>query len=290
MLQESAAAASASIWASINSWLTPTLLFLLLNLMIATIAFTSSLANHKHSQNHQHIAKPPSLLHRLKSINFSTQQPLISSPSPSPSQPNTDSETIFDVIDHTYQAQHLETQSHYFFQDSSQENLDTPQSSQHHYVFEEAHEQETQTHVVSEERDDDDDVVQQAREEKVVVPDENIEQSMDVDVHGQMTGSGFSRTKSDTQPASGEVPTKLPARMRKSASLKSAFAHFEEEDIVEARRPATVREKGSGKVTEGDEEVDAKADDFINRFKQQLKLQRLDSIIRYKDMIGRGGR
>ncbi|KAK4388749.1 Pathogen-associated molecular patterns-induced protein A70 [Sesamum angolense] len=248
MLQESAAAASASIWASINSWLTPTLLFLLLNLMIATIAFTSSLANHKHSQNHQHIAKPPSLLHRLKSINFSTQQPLISSPSP-PDKPNTDSETLFD----------------------------------------EAHEQETQTHVVSEERDDDDDV-QQAREEEVVVPDENIEQSMDVDVHGQMTGSGFSRTKSDTQPASGEVPTKLPARMRKSASLKSAFAHFEEEDIVEARRPATVREKGSGKVTEGDEEVDAKADDFINRFKQQLKLQRLDSIIRYKDMIGRGGR
>jgi hypothetical protein len=27
---------------------------------------------------------------------------------------------------------------------------------------------------------------------------------------------------------------------------------------------------------EGDYEVDAKADDFINRFKQQLKLQRLD--------------
>ncbi|KAL0311875.1 UNVERIFIED_CONTAM: Pathogen-associated molecular patterns-induced protein A70 [Sesamum radiatum] len=286
MLQESSAAASASVWASIISWLTPTLLFLLLNLMIAAIAFTSSLSNHKHkSQNHPHIlAKPPSLLHRLKSIHVSTQQPQISSPS---HKPNADSETLFDVIDHTYQAQHLDTQSHYFFQDSSQENSQTPQSSQHHYVFEEAHEQETQTHVVSEERDDD---VQQAREEKVVVLDENVDQSMDVDVHGQMTGSGFCRTKSDTQPASGEVQTKLPARMRKSASLKSAFAHFEEEDIVEARRPATVREKGSAKVTEGDEEVDAKADDFINRFKQQLKLQRLDSIIRYKDMIGRGGR
>ncbi|KAL0394167.1 UNVERIFIED_CONTAM: Pathogen-associated molecular patterns-induced protein A70 [Sesamum latifolium] len=286
MLQDSAAA-SASVWASINSWLTPTLLFLLLNLMIAAIAFTSSLPNHPHkSRSHQHIiAKPPSLLHRLKSINFSAQQPQISSP---PHKPNADSETLFDVIDHTYQAQHLETQSHYFFQDISQENLQTSESSQPHYVFEEAHEQETETHVVSEERDDDD--VQQAREEKVVVLDENVDQSTDVDVHGQMTGCGFSRTKSDTEPASGEVQTKLPARMRKSASLKSAFAHFEEEDIVEARRPATVREKGSGKVTEGDEEVDAKADDFINRFKQQLKLQRLDSIIRYKDMIGRGGR
>ncbi|KAF9607898.1 hypothetical protein IFM89_003712 [Coptis chinensis] len=37
-----------------------------------------------------------------------------------------------------------------------------------------------------------------------------------------------------------------------------------------------------------DEEVDAKADDFINKFKNQLKLQRLDSILRYKEMLGRG--
>ncbi|CAM8939085.1 unnamed protein product [Rhodiola kirilowii] len=37
-----------------------------------------------------------------------------------------------------------------------------------------------------------------------------------------------------------------------------------------------------------DEEVDSKADDFINKFKQQLKLQRLDSILRYKEMLGRG--
>ncbi|KAI3832407.1 hypothetical protein MKX03_020641 [Papaver bracteatum] len=34
-----------------------------------------------------------------------------------------------------------------------------------------------------------------------------------------------------------------------------------------------------------DEEVDAKADDFINRFKNQLKLQRLDSIMQYKDLL-----
>jgi hypothetical protein len=41
-------------------------------------------------------------------------------------------------------------------------------------------------------------------------------------------------------------------------------------------------------VMEGDDEVDAKADDFINRFKQQLKLQRLDSIIWFKDASNRG--
>lgn len=45
------------------------------------------------------------------------------------------------------------------------------------------------------------------------------------------------------------------------------------EDLVEGR---------------GEEEgVDAKADDFIKRFKQQLRLERLDSILRYRDMLQR---
>lgn len=100
----------------------------------------------------------------------------------------------------------------------------------------------------------------------------------------------FARTHSDTKPASGEVPVKLPKKMKKSASSKSAFSHFKEEDIVETRRPATVREGRSAAASAAvdDDEVDAKADDFINKFKQQLKLQRLDSIMRYKEMIGRG--
>ncbi|XP_058723261.1 pathogen-associated molecular patterns-induced protein A70-like [Vicia villosa] len=36
-----------------------------------------------------------------------------------------------------------------------------------------------------------------------------------------------------------------------------------------------------------EEEVDAKADDFIKRFKQQLRLERLDSILRYRDVLHR---
>lgn len=77
---------------------------------------------------------------------------------------------------------------------------------------------------------------------------------------------------------------KLAKKMKKSASAKSAFSHFEEDDIVERFRPASAREY-EAKVSDDDEEeeegeVDAKADDFINRFKQQLKLQRLDSILR----------
>lgn len=98
------------------------------------------------------------------------------------------------------------------------------------------------------------------------------------EVYSQLTGTHFNRTQSDTKPASGEILAKLPAKMKKSASLKSAFGHFEEVEIVEARRPATVRERGTAAAAAADEGVDAKADDFINRFKQQLKLQRLNSI------------
>ncbi|KAF9590392.1 hypothetical protein IFM89_034185 [Coptis chinensis] len=60
-------------------------------------------------------------------------------------------------------------------------------------------------------------------------------------------------------------------------------------EVVQVTRPATVREGKSTLQSFGDdEEVDAKADDFINKFKNQLKLQRLDSILRYKEMLGRG--
>ncbi|KAF7852332.1 hypothetical protein BT93_L0890 [Corymbia citriodora subsp. variegata] len=63
----------------------------------------------------------------------------------------------------------------------------------------------------------------------------------------------------------------------------------EDEPIVERRRPQTVREgrKKSGpalalSVEEGGDEIDAKVDAFINRYKRDLKLQRLDSIMRLR--------
>lgn len=128
---------------------------------------------------------------------------------------------------------------------------------------------------------------EEEEEEEEEVEDE---QSFD-DVYSQLKENHVERTKSDAKPASGEILAKLPRKMRKSASVKSAFAHFEPDDAVEARRPATVREgkgKSGGHPEAADEEVDAKADDFINRFKNQLKLQRLDSFTRYREMITRG--
>ncbi|KAL6534009.1 hypothetical protein OROHE_013842 [Orobanche hederae] len=282
MLEESVSAIPSSIWASMTSWFTPTVLFILLNLMIATIAFTSSLSrgnpshqplnhdknsisdhNHLHKQNNNATNSPTSLLHRLQSINFRTHfRSQEETPSSSVNhEPNPDSDT--------------------------RENPDTGTADSQAQARENINLRKNGAHFDLKGKDSDGDDFQQAREERVVGEDSGG-RGMD-GVYSRMRDGHdhFSRSKSDTETASGELPARLSVVMRKSASSKSAFGRFEEEEVVEARRPATVREKGNAKVTEGDEEVDAKADDFINRFKQQLKLQRLDSIIRYKEVIGK---
>ncbi|KAL2544993.1 protein of unknown function-containing protein [Forsythia ovata] len=204
---------------------------------------------------------------RLKSINFYRSQD---------AHPKkvADSDALFN-LGSSDEAQNFEAQSQYFFQpspqESFQENLETTQAQTHYIFQQDLH--KTQAHLIFEEEKVTHLDFQEVREQKA---EKNELQSMD-EVCSELTGSHFIRTKSDTEPASGEIPVKLPARMRKSASLKSAFGHFEE-DIVEAQRPASAREKGNRKLSE-DHEVDAKADDFINKFKQQLKLQRLNSII-----------
>ncbi|KAK1555463.1 hypothetical protein Q3G72_009534 [Acer saccharum] len=54
--------------------------------------------------------------------------------------------------------------------------------------------------------------------------------------------------------------------------------------------PATVKESNKARIIHmDDDEVDDKTDDFINKFKQQLKLQRIDSILRYKETVNRTG-
>ncbi|KAI6681976.1 hypothetical protein NL676_035857 [Syzygium grande] len=96
--------------------------------------------------------------------------------------------------------------------------------------------------------------------------------------------------------APGEAPARLPAKMKKSASERSAGGGHneeEEEDSVERRRPKTAREGRKNRGTaaseeEGGDEIDAKADAFINRFRQHLKLQRLDSLKRFREMLSRG--
>lgn len=89
------------------------------------------------------------------------------------------------------------------------------------------------------------------------------------------------------------MPKKLAMKMKKSATLESAFDHFdfdepEQESSLPMRSATSTEREEEDEDEDEDVEVDARADDFINRFKQQLKLQRLDSIIRYKEMLNQG--
>lgn len=261
-----------SVWASMNSWFTPTVFFVLLNLMVGTILFKSNLLTQKHTSqqdqedqdsNHiqydQHnpkLRRSPSVLKSLKSLNFrnfrSHEAALIK-------QETLDQETL-----------DQETQKNHVLEQTMQQDAVRAQGQ---FILEQTHEDEGPLTETDDEVDEDEDAVPQSLDEVYS------------QVGHQFTDINFSRTTSETQPASGQVPAKLSTKMKKSASMKSSFAHFEESDIVEIRRPATAREK---KTTEPDAEVDAKADDFIHKFKQQLKLQRMNSIIRYKEDISRG--
>ncbi|CAN4128412.1 unnamed protein product [Withania somnifera] len=345
MIDDYVSTVYSSIWASMNSWFTPTVLFVLLNVMIGTIAFTSSLANQKqnHSkqqqedysksqpqQQHQQdysqqrqppkFARSPSLLHRIKSINFyncRSQEPIKDFNSDPPYEQQTAFEPpthyIFepahghttiepDTTQYIFNQSHQENnvqkaQSQYDFQQTQRENLSETQTQ---YLFQYTHEQKLENmeqdfHFEESLPDKSTQFIfQHTHEQKLedmeshfdfqLIQEENEDEAKSLDeVYSQLRERHVRRSRSDIKPSAGEAPTK----MKKSANVKSPFAHFEEEAIVEARRPATTRERNA-KTSDGDNEVDAKADDFIYKFKQQLKLQRLDSVLRYKEMIGRG--
>jgi len=114
----------------------------------------------------------------------------------------------------------------------------------------------------------------------------------------------FNLTKHEPAQTEPEIPSTEPVKsdpnhdcdshdeenskvvMKKSASEKECSMTFdwEDEETVERRRPATAMARSESTTSkEEDEADDAKADDFINMFKKQLRLQRLNSFIRSRD-------
>ncbi|GMN36001.1 hypothetical protein TIFTF001_005677 [Ficus carica] len=259
--------------------------------MIGTIAITSSLTSQNHQRHqdsgadrpqHHQLARSPSVLQRLKSINFYSYRS--QEPTSNFLKPPEINEISTDALAPTTPDQR--EQSHVSRSPSVLQKL----KSINLYNFISPAEQTPppepprEEAAAAEEEEEEDMIIEDHGDQ---FDDDHQAQTLD-EIYIQLK-SGVVRSKSDTKPTAGEpAPKKLSRKMKKSASAKSAFAHFEEAEVVEASRPATVRE-GKVKAAEvEDEEVDAKADDFINKFKHQLKLQRLDSIIRYKEMIGRG--
>ncbi|KAL8216539.1 hypothetical protein R6Q57_023376 [Mikania cordata] len=278
-----------------TTWFTPTLLFIFLNLMIATILFISNLpTNKKHqkppNQNDFHqskLAGSPSILHRLMSFTLHPHR----YQEPSPVTNHHDQQETLEiaatqyVLNHTFHHEHegrsVTDNNNFDF------NLTRFDSDAYFNKTSEVRFDNAQTRFDSDPTRVENESLPEKDTDFVETHEEMDKYESLDEVYSKITRGNVNRTKSDTLPASGEVPVRLSAKMNKSASLKSAFSHFEENKIVEARRPASVRERRSPEVD--DVEVDSKADDFINRFKHQLKLQRLDSIIRYKDMVNRRG-
>lgn len=305
-----------------NSWLTPTVLFVLLNLMIGTIAIISGLSTQKHHQHQQHepqpqehpqdrlLARSPSMLQRLKSINFYSYRSQEQTTTFHQAPEQTENIQAFRQAEQQEQLQFIRSpsilqklKSINLLNFTSQESIPQQYSSSI-ATFHETQEPETHFHfpqtqrILKQEQPKEENERKEEQQQEQVedeqiqeedqYPDEEADQLQTLDeIYGQLKGGQDGRSDSDTKPSSREVPTKLSRKMKKSASAKYAFAHSEEDDAVESRRPATVREGKAAKATEVDNEVDAKADDFINKFKQQLKMQRLDSIIRSKE-INRG--
>ncbi|XP_054792403.1 pathogen-associated molecular patterns-induced protein A70-like [Prosopis cineraria] len=299
---EASVSSTPSIWAVVYSWFTPTVFFLLLQLMIGTIFITSTFANSKrhdqpqsHADHHpQQLPRSPSVLQRLKSINFYSYR---SQESPhhtsefhpaheAPHPPLTRSPSMLQRLKSINLYDYFPTDpiSSRFSSHDATHSYATRESDPHFDLPKYAHEPERHhldgaPVVESDGEGGEEDGVGEIQHPE---PDRSLDE-----IYSELQGVHVSRTKSDTKPASGDVPEKLPRKMKKSATTKSAFGHFREEDIVENRRPATMREAKASE-SEADDEVDAKADDFINKFKQQLKLQRLDSIMRYEEVIQRG--
>ncbi|XVE54081.1 hypothetical protein DITRI_Ditri03aG0053200 [Diplodiscus trichospermus] len=279
----------------IASWLTPTSLFLLLNVMIVTIFLISRFSPPK-TTHQQHFAydgynsapplqRTPSLLDRVKSINFSTYK------FPLPTQD----------IDHHLQPDNLAAHplerapsilekvksinfSLYKFSPQNP-NTDYVQPTEHDYTVDPQPlsrapsllERVKSIDFTSFYRSDSFKSNQQTEPAAA----EEIDSDTDTTpVHVQVK-----RSKSEH---STVKQRKLSEKMKKSASenlrRKAEEKEEEEEDDeeVERRRPATTRVERT--VSIGDD-VDAKADNFINSFKQQLRLQRLDSLLRYRDML-----
>lgn len=265
------------MWAFIDSWFTPSSLFLFLNLMIGTILLTARFGTrgspaqyHDQQLRPYHspqLARASSLLDRVKSINFSLYKfdpPSAETEYQRPTEP--------------------EYVTEYPNPNPNPTPDESPQLTRTPSLLERLKSINLSSIYRSEEPQPD-------REDS----DQNqVEDQSRDHTHVKRTKSGPSATK------------KIQAeKMKKSASEKSVLASSGEEDrddddedeavaAVERRRPATTRVEKKRTIKSGetapsrvdpDDGVDAKADDFINRFKQQLRLQRLDSLKRFSEIL-----
>ena len=80
------------------------------------------------------------------------------------------------------------------------------------------------------------------------------------------------KKKTKVKPASVEL--------KKTRSEVRSVSSHEDDEVACLQRPETTRARRNA-------DDDAKAENFITKFREQLKLQRMDSLDRYNDMLRR---
>ncbi|CAL5199245.1 unnamed protein product [Lathyrus oleraceus] len=234
----------------IATWFTPSSIFIFVNLVIGTIALASRFnAPPKNQTNQQQpqLNPSPSLLQRVRSFNLSYYN-----------NNESESESEFTQPQLVRKPSLLQRVVSFNFNKHEQQHPQT------HYAQPESDSESTQPQLVRKpsllQR------VMSFRTQHIQPESEDL---------------------SSNQICDDENNSKV--EMKKSASKKECLmtSEWEEEDeeTVERRRPATAAARSETTTCKEDEAVDAKADDFINRFKKQLRLQRLDSFIRYRNTM-----
>ncbi|KAL6220998.1 hypothetical protein ACLB2K_008751 [Fragaria x ananassa] len=257
------------MWAYMLSWLTPSsLIFLFLNLTIGTIVICHRFHKTPQHQEHQH----PSLLQRVRSFDFSRYNFQPDPPENPTGLVRTPSlmERLRSIKFSQYNFQQPYPEPDHVMEYPAPENptgiVRTPSLLDRVRSFNYSFQQ--QEHVTEDTTPDHPTGI--VRTPSLLARFKPMESK---DLHM------VNRSKSDT----GHEESRPEKVIKKSNSERG----YEENDggDVTGVRPRRVVEKT---MSFGDDEgVDAKADDFINRFKQQLKLQRLDSLLRYKEMLQR---
>uniref|UniRef100_A0A0D9V4T8 DUF4408 domain-containing protein n=1 Tax=Leersia perrieri TaxID=77586 RepID=A0A0D9V4T8_9ORYZ len=115
-----------------------------------------------------------------------------------------------------------------------------------------------------------------------------------VSVEQRAKAAPAARAKAAVKKSTTEVrklEQRAPAQARQVAQRAAPPRARPARAIVQTAAPVAAREEetaaAEGKLATATS-VDARADDFINKFREQLQLQRLNSLINYKEMLNRG--
>lgn len=297
----------ASMWASMAAWFTPIVLFGLMNLIVATI-FIANNNNNKHRDEDEdqvpeyssgRIARVTSLFERAKSINVSSYIAAITTAESRQQHPSQPKKATYSSLSRLAQSIYFPT-----VHGTRSNGGDLYQSES------ERHPPSKAVGAGSLLKRDKSVRFSTADSENTVVT-ESIQISNSA---GQLirAPSFIERVKSFkiSSPFNSGAPSTEPenidtgrigkpdhhairSRSEKN-SAKNAVVEIkktrseirlpsDDEEDFDSRRPATTRERRNA----GDAGVDAKADDFIIRFRKQLKLQRVESLVRYNDILQR---